>query len=489
MDDVQDDEYGCSSVAVIWISWSGVGSRKRQEQVSKHKCHKRRKRKSDPGYCIIYRMASLSSKFTLALLFTSFAAIGLTGIVANWLVFEKFSQLAMEQAFESYQSDITAYIARYGSWEQAVQAEKFDQFQSHRQTLAGNNPGRTPSSIPDAVNSDDLKVPPPLKIEAGRPSLRFVLLDPQGVVLMGADTYPEGETAPSLLAQGKPITFNDQIVALAIPVGKPNLSDIDKGYLAAINVALGYALIAAATLALLLGVFFSRRLGQPLRALTAAIRSMRAGNIQQEVKVKSYDEIGKLLKTFNDMSKDLATAYEDLEKSNATIREQAEHLQQISIRDELTQLYNRRHFDEQAEIIFAHAKRHNHPVVLMIGDIDHFKQINDRFSHATGDEVLRKVAGIFQSNTRKNDLVARYGGEEFVIAFPETPLEQAVNLCERLREFISNHTWHEINPDLRVTMSMGLNSDLNLDNFEQMLAVADDKLYEAKNAGRNRVCY
>jgi diguanylate cyclase (GGDEF)-like protein len=125
----------------------------------------------------------------------------------------------------------------------------------------------------------------------------------------------------------------------------------------------------------------------------------------------------------------------------------------------------------------------------MIGDIDHFKQINDRFSHATGDEVLRKVAGIFQSNTRKNDLVARYGGEEFVIAFPETPLEQAVNLCERLREFISNHTWHEINPDLRVTMSMGLNSDLNLDNFEQMLAVADDKLYEAKNAGRNRVCY
>jgi len=180
-------------------------------------------------------MASLSSKFTLALLFTSFAAIGLTGIVANWLVFEKFSQLAMEQAFESYQSDVAAYIARYGSWEQAVQAEKFDQFQSHRQALAGNNPGRTPSSIPDAVNSDDLKVPPPLMIEAGRPSLRFVLLDPQGVVLMGADTYPAGETALSLLAQGKPITFNDQIVALAIPVGKPNLSDIDKGYLAAIT--------------------------------------------------------------------------------------------------------------------------------------------------------------------------------------------------------------------------------------------------------------
>src|SRR3970040_3073678 len=101
MDDVQDDEYGCSSVAVIWISWSGVGSRKRQEQVSKHKCHKRRKRRNDPGYCIIYRMASLSSKFTLALLFTSFAAIGLHGIADNWLVVEKLHRVGMGRAVDS----------------------------------------------------------------------------------------------------------------------------------------------------------------------------------------------------------------------------------------------------------------------------------------------------------------------------------------------------------------------------------------------------
>ena len=435
-------------------------------------------------------MASLSSRFTLALFFTSFASIALTGIVANWFALEKFSSISMEEAFERYQSDVAAYIIRYGSWEQAVKTERFGQFQRRRQALVGNIRGLSPAFMPpDNVNQDDLKLPPPLLDEEGRPPFRFVLLDPQGVVLMGANTYTEGEKAPVLLEQAKPIIVNDEVVALALPVGRPNLSDIDKSYIAAINLALGYALIAAAVLALLLGVFFSRRLSKPLKALSTAIRSMRAGNIHQQVEVTSKDEIGKVLVTFNEMSKDLATAYDNLEKSNETIREQAERLQQISIHDDLTQLYNRRHFNEEAEKLFAHAKRHNHPLVFVISDIDHFKQINDKFSHAIGDEVLRRVAKIFQSNIRKNDLVARYGGEEFVIVFPETPLEQAASLCERLRELISEHPWNEINKKLKVTISMGLNADTNLEDFEHMLMAADDKLYEAKGGGRNRVCY
>lgn len=434
-------------------------------------------------------MASLSSRFTLALLISSFSVIGVTGLIAYSLVLDRFSEIAKDQAFERFQSDIIAYILQYGSWNEAQKVERFGQFERRRRVLTGTTPGPVP---PDQQfqPAGDPRLPPPVLDEAGRPPFKFMLLDPLGKILMGTDIYNAGEQVPvKLLEQARPIILNNEIIALAVPFGQPNLNDIDRGYLAAINMALGYALIAAAVIALLLGLFFSRRLSQPVKALTAAIRFMRAGDIHQEVKIKSYDEIGKLLKTFNEMSKDLAAAYEDLEKSNATIREQADRLQMISIHDDLTQLYNRRYFNEQAEKIYAHAKRHNHPTVFTIGDIDHFKQVNDCYSHAVGDEVLRKVAETLQANIRKNDLLARYGGEEFVIAFPETPLEQAVNLCERLRELISKYPWHEIKPDLKVTISFGLNSDTSLKNFEQMLAAADDKLYEAKNAGRNRVCY
>lgn len=396
----------------------------------------------------------------------------------------------MEEAFAKYQEDVAAYVAQYGSWEKATEAERFGQFQRRRMALLGKSPVDPHTAVFPVVPPHNPDIPPPVLDEEGRPPFRFILLNPQGTILMGAGTYQPGKKASaSLIAKGKPIRLDGKIIALAIPVGRPNLNDIDKGYLAAINIALGYALITAAILALVLGIFFSRRLAQPLKALTIAIRSMRAGDIHQEVKIKSYDEIGKVLKTFNEMSKNLATAYQNLEESHATIREQAERLKKISIRDELTQLYNRRHFNAEAEKIFSHAKRHNHPLVFMISDIDNFKKINDRFSHSTGDEVLRRVAEIFRNNTRKNDLVARYGGEEFVIVFPETPLDQAASLCERLRELISHHNWQEINPDLKVTISMGLNSDIKYDTFEQMLVIADNKLYEAKNSGRNRVCY
>ena len=135
------------------------------------------------------------------------------------------------------------------------------------------------------------------------------------------------------------------------------------------------------------------------------------------------------------------------------------------------------------------AGRYSHPLAFMMSDIDFFKQINDRFSHSVGDDVLRAVAGVFRSNIREIDVVARYGGEEFVIAFPETPIEEAVGLTERLRVSIKEHAWTDIHPDLSVTISMGLSADVGLGSFEQMLAAADKQLYQAKESGRDRVCY
>jgi diguanylate cyclase (GGDEF)-like protein len=199
--------------------------------------------------------------------------------------------------------------------------------------------------------------------------------------------------------------------------------------------------------------------------------------------------VGVLAGAFNRMSAELVRARAELEQSSAQIQEQASRLQELSIRDGLTGLYNRRHFDERAAALYAQAQRYQQPLTLAVGDIDYFKRINDRFSHAVGDEVLRRVAASLHANLRESDLVARYGGEEFVLALTNTPALQAAQACDKLRQAIEAHPWHEVHPDLRVTMSLGLCDRVSLGGPEPMLGAADVQLYRSKEEGRNRVSW
>lgn len=170
-----------------------------------------------------------------------------------------------------------------------------------------------------------------------------------------------------------------------------------------------------------------------------------------------------------------------LEQANARITE-------LSVRDELTKLYNRRYFNAQATRFFQHAQRYQQPLSFAIGDVDYFKKINDRFSHAVGDRVLQGVAQVLQKNLRSTDLCARYGGEEFVIAFPGIRGQEAIEACNKVRQAIETAPWPRIHPELAVTISIGVCADLTLDSYEAMLAIADQQLYCAKHGGRNRVC-
>lgn len=215
---------------------------------------------------------------------------------------------------------------------------------------------------------------------------------------------------------------------------------------------------------------------------------MERGTLRQRVEMNSRDEVGVLANAFNRMSEELAQSHAALAESNRQIRAQAEQLRELSVRDALTQLHNRRHFDEQAGQLYDLAQRHDQPFAVMIGDIDFFKRINDGFSHAMGDTVLRQVAELLRGHIRHTDLVARYGGEEFVIAFPQTALPQAEMLCEKLRGVIEAHDWAALHPRLRVTMSMGVYANLAAGSVEAMLREADLLLYRAKESGRNRVC-
>jgi diguanylate cyclase (GGDEF)-like protein len=155
--------------------------------------------------------------------------------------------------------------------------------------------------------------------------------------------------------------------------------------------------------------------------------------------------------------------------------------------DALTGLPNRRHFDAGLERLFAQAAAEGRPLHVAVADVDQFKAINDRHSHAVGDEVLRSVGQILRRACRPSDLAGRYGGEEFVLALFDTSAEGARVACERLRATVADYAWGGLRPGLTVTISIGIAAAAAHATGSETLAAADARLYEAKRAGRNCV--
>jgi diguanylate cyclase (GGDEF)-like protein len=171
----------------------------------------------------------------------------------------------------------------------------------------------------------------------------------------------------------------------------------------------------------------------------------------------------------------------------AELEEKTRELEMKATHDKLTGLYNRRYADDYLqEEIKASAAGHKQFTVAL-ADIDHFKQINDTHSHEIGDMVLIKVAELLSEHVRSTDTIARYGGEEFLLCFPRSSVSDAHTVCEKLRSVIEQHAWSDIGHNISVTMSFGLaQADVN-SRRKSILREADERLYAAKNLGRNRV--
>ena len=191
---------------------------------------------------------------------------------------------------------------------------------------------------------------------------------------------------------------------------------------------------------------------------------------------------------------ELAQAVEALRELTASLQAAnddkaalVEALEQQSREDALTGLYNRRYADQQLARAFSQAQRYGRALSVAVCDIDHFKRVNDTFSHQMGDAVLREIAQLLRTGVRQGDTVARYGGEEFVLLLPETAAPDARRIVARILEGVARHAWHVLHPDLTVTMSAGISDDLSVQSYEKLLGRADAKLYEAKRGGRNRV--
>ena len=166
-----------------------------------------------------------------------------------------------------------------------------------------------------------------------------------------------------------------------------------------------------------------------------------------------------------------------------------EEIYQLATADPLTDLYNRRQFLELLEKELAHASNHQRPLVLLIMDLDHFKTINDKFGHPTGDSVLKKVALSLRGLAREEFIIARIGGEEFAVVLPEHDLEQAVLFADVVREGIAGLDLALTGGPRRVTVSIGAAAWLSgMMTTGDLMRAADEQLYRAKQGGRNRVC-
>jgi diguanylate cyclase (GGDEF)-like protein/PAS domain S-box-containing protein len=168
-----------------------------------------------------------------------------------------------------------------------------------------------------------------------------------------------------------------------------------------------------------------------------------------------------------------------------TERKRAEEkLLALSERDHLTRIYNRRKFLELLKSEMGRANRYNRPLSLIIFDLDHFKKVNDTYGHDIGDHVLAATVDIVSKITRSADVFARYGGEEFVILSPETNVEGALVLAEKVRAAVEQHHYRT---DGTITISAGISQLTSEDSSDTFIKKADEALYAAKNGGRNRV--
>ncbi|NIM00384.1 MAG: diguanylate cyclase [Acidobacteria bacterium] len=165
-------------------------------------------------------------------------------------------------------------------------------------------------------------------------------------------------------------------------------------------------------------------------------------------------------------------------------------LRRLADTDPLTSLYNKRYLTEGLRIEVARAERYHNELSLIMIDVDHFKAINDRFGHQTGDVVLQQMATLFVNGVRSIDIAHRYGGEEFAIVLPETPFAGAVFVAERLGEQVRRHRFLDVDgePLAPITISIGVASrGAEAADAETLIKLADARLYDAKQRGRNCV--
>lgn len=235
-------------------------------------------------------------------------------------------------------------------------------------------------------------------------------------------------------------------------------------------------------IAITLLVIFILRLfvTKPIIRLAAFSEKLGLDEADYSSLVKGEDEVGQLTRT-------LMAANQRINDQQHELKELAVTLDEQSRRDSLTTLHNRRHLMLESGQWFARAKRAKSSISVLMLDIDHFKEINDRHGHIVGDKVLQHFSEFLKEMVREYDMLVRFGGEEFLVLLPDTGREEAVALAERIRKEIEAAPVTIGLLNIKFTVSIGVYTDTDC-NLETAISKSDKALYKAKEGGRNRVC-
>ncbi len=408
-----------------------------------------------------------------ALLLCSLSAVALVAFVTPSLLEERFLEETRRAHFGNFERLIERYLNQSTSWGGQDTALDF-----HQSIILADRPRQARRQGFPGIND-------PFASER----LRYVLADHQGYVIYPFFDYQAGQQLTEAEQnEAWPLFVNNQQVGLALPRGERLLSPRDEIYFDLLQRSLLTCGAFAVAIALLLGWLITRPMSLRLARLTQAVRSLKPGTATTLPDDPHHDEIATLNQEFKRMSLALSDQYRELKDSHATISRQARTLKKLSYTDPLTGLYNRRHFDEQLEQCWDSAEQESSPLALILLDIDHFKQVNDQFSHQIGDAVLEIVARELQHVIRGHDILARYGGEELVLLMPDTDRDQAEEVGQRMRQCIEQFNWGKLAIGLTITASVGVAIKTEGSSAGELLKRADDQLYKAKDSGRNRVC-
>ena len=253
-----------------------------------------------------------------------------------------------------------------------------------------------------------------------------------------------------------------------------------------------YVGICSILLIIPLAFMIVRRVAAPINELGSIVTQFAGGNYRIRSEIRRSDEIGHLATAFNSMADELAVSNNRMVKLNAELEDRVlqrtRQLKDLSERDPLTGLYNRRHLNEILSRRFSEAERYGNDLSCMMIDLDNFKKVNDQFGHEMGDNLLILTGSVISSQMRGADLGARFGGDEFCILLPQTSAEQARQVGERivakfaeeLQKCIPEHA-----AGFGVSVGVAGMKELNLVGHDELIKGADQALYEAKDAGKN----
>jgi diguanylate cyclase (GGDEF)-like protein len=256
------------------------------------------------------------------------------------------------------------------------------------------------------------------------------------------------------------------------------------------------AVLFIGTIFVLVALKIVQSMMRPVHALKLGAERINEGLVGVNIPRGSIDEIGLLIDTFNEMAKTITLSKAELQYKNKMLNTQNDQLQELnekleelSVTDGLTGLFNHRHFWNILNTELTRVNLYQGDLALLLIDIDDFKRVNDQFGHAVGDLLLQSISRVMKETVRETDIVARYGGEEFAILLPDTDKRGVENVSEKLRGNVESMRFKVPETDITISVTISLGVSVFKGNRREFFNAADRALYLSKSEGKNRVNY